>query len=58
MFMEDFHMEKILYIEEVDGKPCLLLDSDIIEHTCFQVGQAVNAIVDENYITVEKKSNE
>lgn len=51
-------METTLYIEEIDGKPCLLLDTDIIDHTCFKVGQAVKAIVDENCITVEKKSNE
>lgn len=58
MLMEDFHMEKILYIEEVDGQPCLLLDTDIIEHTCLKVGQTVRVIADENCITVEKKSNE
>ncbi|ODM03239.1 hypothetical protein [Eisenbergiella tayi] len=51
-------MEKILYIEEVDGQPCLLLDTDIIEHTCLKVGQTVRVIADENCITVEKKSNE
>lgn len=51
-------MEKILYIEEIDGKSCLLLDTDIIECTCFHVGQSVKVKAGENFIEVEMILNE
>lgn len=51
-------METTLYIEEIDGKPCLLLDTDIIEYTCFQVGQSVKVKAGENFIKVEMSLNE
>lgn len=51
-------MEKILYIEEIDGTPCLLLDTDIIKYTCFQIGQSVRVKTGENFIKVEMILNE
>lgn len=51
-------METILYVEEVDGQPCLLLDTDIIKHTYFQIGQAVKVKTSKNRIEVEKMLDE
>ena len=45
-------METALYIEEIDGKPCLLLDSDIIECTRFYAGQRVLVAVNKDSIVI------
>lgn len=44
-------MKKIT-IEEINGRPCLFLDSDIIEKTKLRPGDIVRVMVDEDMILI------
>lgn len=42
----------LMEIEEIDGKPCLLLDSDILAETRLCPGDVVRVMVDEYMILI------
>ncbi|WP_320984294.1 hypothetical protein [Eisenbergiella porci] len=42
----------LMEIEEIDGKPCLLVDSDIIEKTKLKPGDVVRVMVNEDMILI------